>query len=376
MFSGFMSHAMANANNSFQSFMSQTFAELFRCYPIAMMNDRIRKDDSNYGGKIFLPPSALNKLSLLNIQYPMLFELTVNETGKLTHAGVLEFTAEEGRAYLPDWMLKTLNVQPGALLTIRSTELPRGTFVKLEPQSVDFLDISDPKAVLENALRNFSTLTVDDIIEIHYNNKLYRIKILEVKPQTGSNSVCVVETDLITDFAPPVGYVEPDYTASAQGKGANGSDTNNAKKKTADKFDSSIVKQGSMSTRINYSKIAMSSSIKNANNNFVGRGESLSGKKENKIKNNMETTTSQTLDINLDGEPARLDLPPGQLFFGFPIVLPKLGKENEEDKENPSSNTFHGQGQSLRKANKRKTKKDHSSSKAKAPRSPEVIEID
>ena len=370
MFSGFMSNAMANASNSFQSFMSQTFAELFRCYPITMMNDRIRKDDANFGGKIFLPPSALSKLSLLNIQYPMLFELTVNETGKLTHAGVLEFTAEEGRAYLPNWMLETLNVQPGALLTIRSTELPKGTFVKLEPQSVDFLDISDPKAVLENALRNFSTLTVDDVIEINYNNKIYKIKILEVKPQNGSNSVCVVETDLITDFAPPVGYVEPDYKTNIQGQSSNDSNKSNIKKKTADKFDVSIVKQGSMSTRINYPKIAMSSNKGNTNNNFIGNGESLSGKKKvNEKKNDMVDTKLQSLNINLDGEPARLDLPLGQLFFGFPIVLPKLDTENEDDKENQST-TFQGQGQSLRKANKRKTKKDHSFSKAKASRSP------
>ncbi len=60
-----------------------------------------------YGGKIFLPPSALEKLTRLHIEYPMLFELINGAVvgGKVTHAGVLEFIAEEGKVYLPHWVL-------------------------------------------------------------------------------------------------------------------------------------------------------------------------------------------------------------------------------------------------------------------------------
>jgi len=35
----------------------------------------------------------------------MLFELVNEQEDKKTHAGVLEFTAEEGRIYLPTWVL-------------------------------------------------------------------------------------------------------------------------------------------------------------------------------------------------------------------------------------------------------------------------------
>lgn len=350
MFSGFNPMPESSFVN-----IPQTFEEFFRCYPIAMMDDRIRKDEANFGGKIFLPPSALNKLSLLNIRYPMLFELTSNESGKRTHGGVLEFIAEEGRAYLPQWMLETLNTQPGSLLKISSTDVPLGQFVKLEPQSVDFLDISDPKAVLENVLRNFSTLSIDDIIEISYNNKSYKIKILEVKPESVSKSICVIETDLVTDFAPPVGYVEPDYKALQE----------EAQKKEAKrKFDPSIVGQGSMSNRINYSDILSNSQD---SSNFAGSGQKLSGKSIQKKDDIKE------IKISLDGEPQKLDLPDGQLFFGFPLVLPKT---DETDKDT-TEHIYKGEGQSLRKSNKRKAKKDHSSPKAtKSPRSPEVIEID
>jgi hypothetical protein len=44
-------------------------------------------------------------------------------------------------------MMMTLLMEPGQLVHVKSTSLPLGSFVKLQPQSVDFLDITDPKAV-------------------------------------------------------------------------------------------------------------------------------------------------------------------------------------------------------------------------------------
>lgn len=41
----------------------------------------------------------------LNITYPMLFRLTNAEQGRHTHCGVLEFSAEEGRVYVPKWVI-------------------------------------------------------------------------------------------------------------------------------------------------------------------------------------------------------------------------------------------------------------------------------
>lgn len=69
---------------------------------------------------------------------------------------------------------------------------------------------------LEKALRNFSTLTIGDMVQINYNNKVYQIQVLEVKPHHEDHSgVSIVETDLEVDFAPPVGYVEPASQRSA-----------------------------------------------------------------------------------------------------------------------------------------------------------------
>lgn len=79
------------------------FDEYYRCYPTVMLPGPER-EHLNYGGKIILPPSALEKLTRLHITYPMLFELYNGEEKKLSHAGVLEFVAEEGKVYLPHWV--------------------------------------------------------------------------------------------------------------------------------------------------------------------------------------------------------------------------------------------------------------------------------
>jgi len=60
---------------------------------------------------------------------------------------------------------------------------------------------------LENAFRNFSTLTKGDNIEISYNDNIYGILVMEIKPP--GVGISIVETDLEVDFAPPVGYQEP-----------------------------------------------------------------------------------------------------------------------------------------------------------------------
>lgn len=360
MFSGFGSAMFGGG--SFAP-MNNTFEEYFRCYPVAMMADNIRKDDANYGGKIFLPPSALNKLTMLHIRYPMLFQLTNESEQVSTHSGVLEFVAEEGRVYIPQWMMQTLKLSPGALLRIKNCDIPLGKFVKIEPQSVDFLEITDPKAVLENVLRKFSTLTINDIIEINYNDTIYGIKVLEAKPESPNHGICVVETDLETDFAPPVGYVEPEYTPKVS-------------KPTTTPIDPSKVSRdagsGTMSKSINYAKLVADASDSKVQS-FKGSGQKLSGKEEKIIEDKPKTYNLNDLDP--DARPVPLPLPDNQLFFGFPVILP-TPEATDDEEIGKKEEAFSGNGQSLRQSKKRKDKNKYHPSLKNHSRSPDFIEID
>ncbi|KAG2224067.1 hypothetical protein INT45_004948 [Circinella minor] len=320
-FFGGLGHPMAGLMNP-----NRGFSEFYRCYPIAMMQNGSDRENVNYGGKIILPQSALEKLSQLNISYPMLFRLTNSSKGKGSHAGVLEFVAEEGRVYLPQWMMETLELEPNDLIEIKNTTLPLGSFVKIQPQSTDFLDISDPKAVLENALRNFSTLTLNDTIQITYNDKVFGIKVLEVKPNFEEHSgISIIETDLEVDFAPPVGYVEPTRQRAPP--------------------TSSMKNQVLNDESLQRKKLGFSA--------FDGSGQSLRGKGKESARSNkkvLENDDSDKMDTD-DQEPqfdpnddGPLTLSFGQLFFGFPVVLPK---HPEEEEEKPT-HVFAGAGQTLR----------------------------
>jgi len=179
------------------------FDNQYQVFPVSF----IGKEDLEKGNKMILPASALDQLARMNIQYPMLFELSNSGVSRKTHAGVQEFIAEEGTCYLPYWMMLNLFLKEGDMVKVCNTSLPKGSFVKLQPVSSDFLDIHNPRAVLENALRNFATLTVGDCIVLDYNQKRYEIEIIECKP---GNAVSIIEADVNVDFAPPKDYREPE----------------------------------------------------------------------------------------------------------------------------------------------------------------------
>jgi ubiquitin fusion degradation protein 1 len=327
------------------------FDEYFRCYAIAMMPGPER-EDANHGGKIFLPPSALDKLTRLHITYPMLFELINGSKSTQTHAGVLEFTAEEGKIYLPYWLMQTLLLEPGDLLQVKSTDLPLGTFIKLQPQSPDFLEISDPKAVLENAFRNFSCLTKGDIFTFKYNDHVYSIAVVETKPESEKNGICTLETDLSVDFAPPIGYVEPTRNSgTSTPRSVTGGLSSQA---------GTLHPHGTMADAINYAEIAPSATsaaagAKAVSSHFLGAGQKLASKKGSKTPTPKastpiagNSTNPRSAPIRRSNGPQPLRLPPGKLFFGYEIK-PVNKKEDGEDSGPKESVHFAGQGQTLRK---------------------------
>lgn len=192
--------------NMFHEHLARPFNTQYRSYSVSMLPGNERQDVER-GGKIIMPPSALDHLTRLNIVYPMLFKLTNKKSNRETHCGVLEFVADEGKVYLPYWMQRNLLLDEGDLVQVESATLPVATFSKFQPLSVDFLDITNPKAVLENALRNFACLSTGDSIAIEYNNKIYELCVLETKP---GKAVSIIECDMNVEFAPPVGYKEPE----------------------------------------------------------------------------------------------------------------------------------------------------------------------
>jgi ubiquitin fusion degradation protein 1 len=126
--------------------MPQIFEESYRCFSMAVGG----KTELEGGDKIILPASALDSLTRMHVQYPMMFRAESSNkdaAGKRTHVGVSEFTAPEGRCYFPHWIMQNLLLVEGAFVHIRNVQLPKARFVKLQPHSKAFIEISNPRAV-------------------------------------------------------------------------------------------------------------------------------------------------------------------------------------------------------------------------------------
>lgn len=406
---------------------NKRFDEYFRCYPISVLDRR----ELNYGGKIIMPPSALEKLTRLHIAYPMLFELRNGSKDKTTHAGVLEFIAEEGRVYLPYWvcppfytqekertplltrvqrkqMMQTLSLDPGDLLQIKSTDLPSGSFIKLQPQSMAFINaISDPKAVLENVLRNFSALTTSDTFQFLYNDDVFEIGVLEVKPRNPSGAISCVETDLEVDFAPPLDYVEPTPPVAAaaaagglgSGSGAGSAGSSRPGSVVGGGRVTPITHEGSMAKAIGYAALSGAAGAAGAAGGgvggsggtaaaagaasaaFSGTGQRLKGSRTGTPTARPSTPASSALlpppaTVRKGTGPQPLRLPPGKLFFGYEIRPVKKDGEASAAAGEKKPSLFSGGGQTLRGTGGRKRKGGEGDVKGKGRSRADPVELD
>jgi len=161
--------------------------------------------------------SALETITTMELEYPLMFQIKFSKCfpPKVIHCGVEDFSAPEGVAYMPRWMMRNLGLAVTGdtsrnYATISTVSLPPATFVQFQPQSVSFLDISNPKAVLEQVLRKSPTLTKGSTILFCYNNKDHYMKVLDIQPDNPAGAVCTLNADVSVDFAAPVGYVEPE----------------------------------------------------------------------------------------------------------------------------------------------------------------------
>ena len=149
--------------------------------------------DLEASDKILLPLSAFKKVNQLRLPFPLTFRVSntkapvpvpardgsVAPPAPEQFAGVLEFSAPEGVALLPQWMLQNLRLRDGGKALFSSVrDLPRGTYCRLQPHSQAFVDLAasvGPRDLLEVALRNYSALSVGERIMLDVADEKYFI---------------------------------------------------------------------------------------------------------------------------------------------------------------------------------------------------------
>ena len=91
---------------------------------------------------------------------------------------------------------------------MKNVSLAKASFVKFRAQSVDFLEVSNPRALLEVSLRKFTCLTVGDTICIPHSGRKFYLDVREVQP---NGAASIIETDCNVDFEEPLGYKDSKY---------------------------------------------------------------------------------------------------------------------------------------------------------------------
>ena len=170
------------------------------------------------GDKVLFPSRTLASLhesfGRRALPSPMMFEIKNMTARRLSHVGVLEFTApQDGTAVLPAWMLNNLKLESGGRATFTLRYLSKLTYVKFQPMSYRFArDIVDPAKALTAAMQTFTCLTVGDCITARVpggTQSTYRFRVRKVRPSgRGKGGLpaagCIVDTDLKVEFRKPV----------------------------------------------------------------------------------------------------------------------------------------------------------------------------
>ncbi|CAI6340280.1 unnamed protein product [Periconia digitata] len=168
------------------------------------------------------------------LPHPLTFRLVNPDNGRVVHAGIREFSAEEGHVVLSSFLHEALGLEvksqdsspstspdgdvdmangvsglsvestSAAQITVHAKELPKGTFVKLRPLEAGY-DPEDWKSLLEEHMRShFTTLTNGEVLTVYGGRgsdgkrEEFRFLVDGFKPE--GDGICVVDTDLEVDI--------------------------------------------------------------------------------------------------------------------------------------------------------------------------------
>ena len=172
-----------------------------------------QRENINFTNKIRLPPSVLNTLMNDNgensLEFPLFFSVKNKLTSYSTVCAVHEFSAPEGVCNIPFYIMQDLSVNEGDEIEIQLACLVNGSYIKIRPHKTKFIELSDPKAVLEKYLSlDYPVVTKGHTIVINYKDidEQFYIDIVDCEH---ADTIKIINTDVNVDFDTTLDYVEP-----------------------------------------------------------------------------------------------------------------------------------------------------------------------
>ncbi|GIX62451.1 ubiquitin fusion degradation protein 1, putative [Babesia caballi] len=114
----------------------------------------------------------------------------------------LDFRPQDSFIFLPRWMMESLELQPYDVVHLSQLKLPDAVFVSIAPLESSFFELVSPKAVLEEQLKHYSTLTRGSTIPITHDGVTYHLRVLRIETEDCKDAECasIQDTDVSTDL--------------------------------------------------------------------------------------------------------------------------------------------------------------------------------
>ena len=170
-----------------------------------VFSDHTMTKQLEYGNKILLPSSILPDIDIDS--GTVYFSIMNPRNCKEIFVGVHEYNDSAGICFLPHAMLERLHLNDGEAAIVKQVkDIPLGAYIKIKPYEKAFIELSDPKAVLERFIsRNYPILSKGEVIIIDHVDTQYHIEVVECKPET---TIQTTNCDINVDFEKPVDMIE------------------------------------------------------------------------------------------------------------------------------------------------------------------------
>ncbi len=165
-----------------------------------------------HSNRILLPPNVLQELmagDLFNENDIMFFKVINKQIEFGVVCSVQDFTASPGICHVPYHIMEDLAITEGENVEIEKVFPAKGTYVKLRPHKTAFIEMANPKAILEKIMcKDYPVITEGQTITINYKDlgKVFSIDLLETQP---AEVISIIDTDLNVEFGEPLDYIAP-----------------------------------------------------------------------------------------------------------------------------------------------------------------------
>ena len=175
------------------------------------------------GTKICLPESVLRIVSRNEVRWPLFFRVTVcsaqgharrappptttTEQGNLpSRAGCIyvsvdKFVPTPNSVVLSDWALDELGIdvtaRPSTAVRVEYVEIPKATFLSLQPLDAAWSIVTNPMAVMEVEMRQITAVQAGMVIRVPFLERLFSVRVASTSPP---GPVSTVEVDVSVSF--------------------------------------------------------------------------------------------------------------------------------------------------------------------------------